>query len=141
MLSQLASHLRHRPSEPAQPPCCSAFVVGEPLRTNLAGNVAVVTGPRDTTASPRPTHPRTPPAGYVLLFTSVPTAGPWWGRAGAAGAIGTAVADQLLRNGCTVCICDRGGMNSAMGGPRSTPRPPAETAVETNPRPRSIYRR
>ena len=35
---------------------------------------------------------------------------------GAAGAIGSAVAEQLLRNGCAVCICDVGGLSRAMGG-------------------------
>ncbi len=35
---------------------------------------------------------------------------------GAAGAIGGAVAEQLLRNGASVCICDIGGDAQIMGG-------------------------
>ena len=35
---------------------------------------------------------------------------------GAAGAIGGAVAEQLLRNGASVCICDIGGEAQIMGG-------------------------
>ena len=35
---------------------------------------------------------------------------------GAAGAIGGAVAEQLLRNGASVCICDVGGQSQIMGG-------------------------
>ena len=35
---------------------------------------------------------------------------------GAAGAIGGAVAEQLLRNGASVCICDIGGIAKVMGG-------------------------
>lgn len=35
---------------------------------------------------------------------------------GAAGAIGGAVAEQLLRNGASVCICDVGGRAQIMGG-------------------------
>lgn len=35
---------------------------------------------------------------------------------GAAGAIGGAVAEQLLRNGASVCICDIGGIAKIMGG-------------------------
>ena len=35
---------------------------------------------------------------------------------GAAGAIGGAVAEQLLSNGASVCICDIGGEAQIMGG-------------------------
>jgi NAD(P)-dependent dehydrogenase (short-subunit alcohol dehydrogenase family) len=48
---------------------------------------------------------------------------------GAAGAIGSAVAEQLLRNGASVCICDIGGINRIMGGEdRDGGAPPSRIA-------------